>query len=646
MTVPAPSQTVSLPARSLNLTEELAQQAAGIAAFQELRWCCDRDLTCVGGQPADILLQRTCTAIRAAARRLPLPPEAAVRACGLVQAMQDAAAVGDADAYSRYFTAATLYLTLPQLGEVRHDLLLPWMPPVVAAATQVGVALVGIGDDAAATEAALCWIMDFARGMVRARDAGKLAGGAGGWPHWAHVLGFDIAAMNFYASRLNLKEFAALFGGLRAAAYAQQQPADHGALQIYGTIPPRAAGDRRWRIALLCSNPHVHAHGLPDFIWWLACLDRSRFEPVLVIHKNSTETAPVDTFIARYKDVLPEYAPLIVVVDSALARLREFDFDFLYNFEGLCWGFNERSAHLRLARRQMTTFYSAATTGGTMLDYYSTSAELDPNYGAAFTEQPVLSSGLPFCFHYASYFSLPPVAAARDPALPQGAVIYTMGSAMLTKLRPEFMDVVLEILRRVPEAVVVAMPLHGPAARVHMTAYMAWRCREAGIAPERIRFHGAATRAELYAMIAASDVFLDFFPFTGTNNIIDPIAHHVPPVVLCPPGGYSRNRIGGVMMRYLGLGELVATTVAEYVDLAVALGNDRTRRAGWRPRLGREMLRDSPLFDGPAFIARMENLIAGIMDGTTAAAPPCDPGIAARLDRDFGAFNSNPGGRS
>lgn len=599
------------------VAHELQGQAAALAHFRTTRSQHDAEIIAQTTVPDAALLQRVCACIKAPARRIPLTTAEATRARALVQLVEAAAAKKDPDAYSRAFAAAALYLILPQIDAAPlPELLQPWLAQILSAAVADG-ALVGVGDNDTTTLTAMRWCMDFARTMQAAQERGALIGDAAWTTQWLPLLGFDITTLNFYSTYTNLKECVTLFGRLRAQAFAVTPPLSDGhALRTIGEIPARPARDPRWRIALFCTHPTAHGHGLPHFIWWLACLDRTRFEPILVLRHTPDNILGIENCLRHYP-VLAEYAPIILVDDGSLPQLARFDFDLLYNFDDLCRGRSERPGYLRLARNQVTAFYTPATTGCPEMDYFITAPDLDPKTQNAFTEQVVLSDGLPFCFHYEGYFGITPLQTNRDDDIPADAVIYTMGASMLTKLRPEFLDAVLEILKRTPGSYCVAMPATPIEGRQHLSDLIVRRCAAAGIDPQRFRFGAVVNRALLHGMIGYSDVFLDFFPFSGTNNILDPIAVGTPCVTLCPPDGFSRNRIAGAIMRAHGLGALVATTPAEYVELAVKLGTNRALRQAYQAKIGRAAVENGPLCDGPAFVARMEKVMTDILSVET-----------------------------
>jgi hypothetical protein len=599
--------TISIP-----LTTEWHDQTNALHAFRINRMALAAQISTIENTPPEPFLRQITACIEAPARRIPLTSEESAHATLLLQNLQTSATQQDPHIYSCALATALLFVTLPHTGQVQPALLEPWLARIISAAAN-GYALISVGDDSATTAEAMHWCTHFTQQMKNAHQTDILRGGSAAWTHhWLPLLGFDITAINFYSTPFSLKNFVATFGQLRAEAFAAYPASGmQGDIRIIGTLPPRPSPDTRHRIALFCSHPTAHGHGLPHIIWWLACLDRTHFEPVLVLRQLPENITLIEDLLRHYKN-LAEYAPIIIVNDANLSQLQQFDFDLLYNFDDQCRGRSERPGYMRLAKNQVTAFYTPATTGCTEMDYFITSHDLDPTTKGEFTEQVIISPGLPFCFHYESYFGITPQWVRRDHDIPQNAIIYTMGSSMLTKVRPEFIDVLLEIMRRVPNAYCVAMPTSRPKDRIHLTELIMRKCAATGIAPSRFRFYPITSRQLLHGLMSISDVFLDFFPFSGTNNLMDPIAMATPCVTLCPPG-FSRNRIGGCILRLLKLDEMVTETEQGYINLAVKLGTDSAYRQQLRARMGRKTLEESPLCDGPTFVARMETAMTTIL---------------------------------
>ncbi len=543
-------------------------------------------------------------------RRFPLEPEEKERDKAGLDFLTKADGPGP---YSLAVLVALFHRPLHALPPLDCERLEPWLPSFLGGLVQ-NQAFISVTDDEAATLRAMEWLQVFARNMKETHRKGLLIGGEKAWREgWLPLLAMNIRALDFYSTNANMADFARAFGLLRQEFFAANPlPQEKEPIRLLGHLPPRAPGDKRPRIGLFCTNPVSHGHGLPHMLWWVACCDRSRFELVLVWQESSTNALLIDTLLSSFPR-LPEMAPILLVPESSISKLKDFDIDILFNMQDLCWGLNERPAYTDIARVQVTGFYTPATTGATEIDYYVSSPDLDPCPKDAFTEKLIMREGLPFCIHYASYFGVEPFLTRAEVGLPEDAVIITMGSSMMTKVRLDFARTLARIMARVPDALCVCMVQVPQNYRPHLVNLFIRAFEEEGVDPGRMKLYSMTNRTLLHGMIRYSDLFLDFFPFSGTNNILDPLTLKTPCVTLCPPNAYSRNRVAGAILRSMGLEELVVETIDDYVDLAVRLCEDAAFRDAVRKKMGREAMERSLICDGEAFIRRMESVFDEIL---------------------------------
>jgi protein O-GlcNAc transferase len=118
------------------------------------------------------------------------------------------------------------------------------------------------------------------------------------------------------------------------------------------------------------------------------------------------------------------------------------------------------------------------------------------------------------------------------------------------------------------------------------------------IAPERVEYRAFRPRGEYLRSYHDIDLGLDTFPYNGHTTSLDSFWMGVP--VVTRVGRTSVGRGGLSQLHELNLLELAAESDEEFVDIAVALGNDLARlavlRRELRPRLERSALMNAPLF--------------------------------------------------
>jgi predicted O-linked N-acetylglucosamine transferase (SPINDLY family) len=122
---------------------------------------------------------------------------------------------------------------------------------------------------------------------------------------------------------------------------------------------------------------------------------------------------------------------------------------------------------------------------------------------------------------------------------------------------------------------------------------------------KRLLFVPRAARREYLQQYQHIDIALDPWPYNGHTTTCDALWMGVPVVSLA--GQTSVARGGVSILSAIGLTELLAGTIEEYVGIAAGLAQDRPRLAELRSSL-RPRLRKSPLMDAPGFTRDVEAL--------------------------------------
>jgi predicted O-linked N-acetylglucosamine transferase (SPINDLY family) len=132
---------------------------------------------------------------------------------------------------------------------------------------------------------------------------------------------------------------------------------------------------------------------------------------------------------------------------------------------------------------------------------------------------------------------------------------------------------------------------------------------DAGVAGGRLELHDRLPRKEFNDLISRIDIALDPFPYGGTTTTCDLLWMGVPVISLS--GVTTPSRSGVSLLSTVGLGELVARTAEEYLEIAAHLARDPPRLAAIRAGL-RERMRSSPLMDAERFTRNLESAYRGI----------------------------------
>jgi CRISPR-associated protein Csy1 len=333
---------------------------------------------------------------------------------------------------------------------------------------------------------------------------------------------------------------------------------------------------------------------------WITRLDRSRFE-IYVYYTN--ELMADDTrAIAAASDVfrhLPGRSFEIVAQHILGDQLDALVFPEL----GM-YGETFSLASLRLAPVQVAGWGHPTTTGLANVDYFVSSAAMEPEEGARhYRERLALLPGL------GTHYAAPAAAQAGDRAefaLPPDVPLYLVPQSLF-KIHPDNDRLLAAVMAADPRGKLVLFAAFYDPINAAFKARLVEALAAHGLQLEdRVVFLPYMSHAEYLRVNACCDVMLDTLHWSGGNTSLDAIASGLPLVTL--PGALMRGRQSAAMLGLLGLEELVASDPADYVAKAVAIAGDRDRRAAIAQRIkaAHHALfdRDEPIRALEAFLER------------------------------------------
>ena len=234
------------------------------------------------------------------------------------------------------------------------------------------------------------------------------------------------------------------------------------------------------------------------------------------------------------------------------------------------------------------------TTGMEAIDYRLSDARLDPEgFEDHYTEHTLRLPDSFWC--YDPLTEALPVGAL--PALERDHL--TLGCLNNPcKLTDRTLSLWSGVMHALPTARLLLMVPEGRHRR-HLLGRLAAR----DIGSERVDFVAFRPRADYLRTYPLIDFALDTFPYNGHTTSLDALWMGVP--TLTRVGETCVGRGGLSQLHQLGLTELAAYTDREFVDIAVALGNDLPRLSSLRTSL-RARLESSPLMDGARFARHIE----------------------------------------
>ncbi|MBF0332223.1 MAG: tetratricopeptide repeat protein [Alphaproteobacteria bacterium] len=415
-------------------------------------------------------------------------------------------------------------------------------------------------------------------------------------PHYARAFAIGPEHAEAHSNlllALNYQTGRGGFESLRAHHFWAQQHADKltPADPAHDNAPDP---DRVLRLGLISGD--LRRHSVAYFLEPLfAHLDRGEFE--LHCYTNSNIT---DEYTQRFRDGATRWRDVVGMGKEDLARLvRDDGIDMLLDVSGHTGGNRLTTLALKPAPVQVTWLGYPNTTGMKAIDYRLTDAVADPigSSDPYYTEKLVRLSRPFLCYRPPPEADLP---VAPLPALANGHI--TFGSFNNTsKMSAQVLEVWGRILAAVPGSRLV---LKG---RAFVDQESGERFRKlitsGGAHPDQVVLkpyvHEVGGHFRVYDAV---DIALDPFPYNGTTTTCEALWMGVPVVTL--QGEQHAGRVGASLLAGCGLGDTVATTLDDYVGIAVRLAGDPGRladlRAGMRRRVERSPLRDEAGF-GRAF---------------------------------------------
>ncbi|HTZ69529.1 MAG TPA: tetratricopeptide repeat protein [Acetobacteraceae bacterium] len=290
---------------------------------------------------------------------------------------------------------------------------------------------------------------------------------------------------------------------------------------------------------------------------------------------------------------------------AAAERIAADGIDILVDLKGYTERTRSEIVALRPAPLQVNFLGYVGTQGDDWIDYViADSTVLPESEWKNWREQPVW---MPASYYPNDRARPTPVADIDRAAqgLPADAIVLCCFNNPF-KISPEIFAVWMELLRDVPGSVLWLFegnPFVGENLRREAAA--------AGVAAERLVFAKPANLEAHVARHACADIFLDTVPYGAHTTGADALWAGVP-MVTCLGRSWP-SRVGGSLLRAVGLPELVCESLQDYAALAKALAADPARRQALREHLlaARET---APLFDAMAFARALETAYLHMAD--------------------------------
>ncbi|HTV48546.1 MAG TPA: tetratricopeptide repeat protein [Phycisphaerae bacterium] len=347
--------------------------------------------------------------------------------------------------------------------------------------------------------------------------------------------------------------------------------------------------DRRLKIGYVSPDLAAHVIGW-NLLELFEHLDREKYE----IYCYSGVMNP-DEITDRLRARCAGWRSIVGVSDRDAAQMiRDDRIDILIDLSLHTAGNRLLIFAHKPAPVQATWLGYPGSTGLSAIDYRLSDPHLDPPETdlSVYSEKTLRLPETFWCYHAG-----PTPDPSPPPVLEAGFI--TFGSLNnFHKISPAVLNLWARILKRVEHSRLIVHCKPGSHLEELHGEFIPM-----GILRDRVEFVGQQSWEKYIGTYARIDVALDPFPYCGGITTCDALWMGVPVVTLS--GRTAVGRAGRSILSNVGLPELVAKNMEEYIDIAVNLAGDLPRLQEFHTSL-RQRMRTSPLMDAPRFARNME----------------------------------------
>jgi protein O-GlcNAc transferase len=372
---------------------------------------------------------------------------------------------------------------------------------------------------------------------------------------------------------LNDRELQQLYGELVCQIMASRYPqfADR------PTMPSLSSGEPL-RIGIVSGYFHLHANWKIYIKGWIENLDKRRF-------------SLYGYYTGRVKDKETE------VARQSFSRFVED----IYSFEDLCKIIQKDNLHvliypeiginpmiaqlaaLRLAPIQCNSWGHPNTSGFSTIDYFLSGDLIEPPEAYDHYTEKLIR--LPNLSIYYTPFDVPFVPVSRDTFnLRPKSILYHCCQALF-KFFPQYDEIFPRIAQQLGDCQFLFSSWPETSSIIEQFRMRIYRTfNQFNLnANDHVIFLPYLDQAKFNALNRVSDIFLDPIGWSGFTTTLEAIDCNLPIVTF--PSSLMRGRGSAATLTMMGLSETIATSLDEYIALAVKLGQD----SEWRQSISEKI---------------------------------------------------------
>jgi predicted O-linked N-acetylglucosamine transferase (SPINDLY family) len=343
-------------------------------------------------------------------------------------------------------------------------------------------------------------------------------------------------------------------------------------------LPAAPAPGEPIRVGIVSSFFYLHSNWKIPIKGWLSQMDRNRFKlfgyHVGARRDAETEAAAkmCDHFVHKTLDIAGWRREILADKPHVLI------------YPGLWMDTATfQLAAQRLARVQCNSWGHPETSGMDTLDCFFSSDLMEPADGAAhYTEELVR---LPNLSMYYEPVATTPVAITRaELHMRDSASVFWCGQSLF-KYLPQHDSAFARIAKQAGDCqFVFVRHSGGPPVNDLFKKRLEAAFDAVGLkASDHCVFLSRLNQNQFVAAIGQCDVFLDSIGWSGCNSALESLAHDLP--IVTTRGTTMRGNHSAAILEMMGVPELIAETLDDYVAIAARLATDESARAAASRRM-------------------------------------------------------------
>jgi protein O-GlcNAc transferase len=377
---------------------------------------------------------------------------------------------------------------------------------------------------------------------------------------------------------LNDRELQQLYGGLMVQIMSSRYPQ----FAERPSRPPHLSGEPI-RVGIVSGYFYIHSNWKIPVKGWVENVNKQKFR-LYGYHtgkENDMATEDARKSFARFVEGVYSF-------DELCKTIKEDNLHILIYPEIGMDPTTVRLASLRLAPIQCSSWGHPDTSGLPTIDYFLSSELMEPpDADSHYTERLIR---LPNLSVYYTPLDIPPTDINREILnLRQKSILYLCCQSLF-KYLPQYDEIYPRITKEVGDCQFIFISHKSSYVTEQFQRRINQSFNKFGLkANNYVVFLPRLDVREYNAINSLSNIYLDSIGWSGCNSTFEAIAHDLPIVTL--PGDLMRGRHSAAILTMMNMQETIASSIDEYVEIAIRLGTDSL----WRKQISNKIAANKQL---------------------------------------------------